>query len=103
MFVEMRTYTFDPGGMQQYVNLLKEEGVHLVRRHLGEPIAFYTTTIGDLNTLVHLWQYESLEDRERRRTAMSADPDWQAYLLKILPLIRTQTSTILDRVELPAP
>jgi hypothetical protein len=103
MFVEMRTYSFHPGGMQQYVSLLQAEGIHITRRHLGEPIAFYRTTIGDLNALVHLWQYDSLEDRASRRAAMAADPDWQAYTPKILPLIRTQASTILDRVELPAP
>jgi hypothetical protein len=29
---------------------------------------------------VHLWQYESLADREQRRDdAMEADPEWQAY------------------------
>jgi NIPSNAP len=29
--------------------------------------------------VVHLWQYEDLADRERRRDAMEADPEWQAY------------------------
>jgi hypothetical protein len=28
---------------------------------------------------VHLWPYEDLADRERRREAMEADPAWQAY------------------------
>jgi hypothetical protein len=28
---------------------------------------------------VHLWQYENLADRERRRDAMEADSIWLAY------------------------
>ena len=28
---------------------------------------------------MHLWQYEGLADREQRRDAMEADPEWQAY------------------------
>jgi hypothetical protein len=28
---------------------------------------------------VHLWQYQDLADRERRRDAMEADPEWQVY------------------------
>jgi hypothetical protein len=102
-FIEMRQYDFHPGGMQRYVGHLQAEGIHLVRKHLGEPIAFYTTEIGNSNRLVHLWSYDSLEDRIERRAAMNADPDWQRYLEKILPLIQTQTSSILNPVELPAP
>jgi hypothetical protein len=36
-------------------------------------------SIGPLGRVVHLWQYEDLADRERRRDAMEADPEWQAY------------------------
>jgi len=35
--------------------------------------------IGPLSRIVHLWRYESLADREQRRDAMEADPEWQAY------------------------
>ena len=101
MFIEMREYVFHPGGMQRYVELLRAEGVTYARRHLGQPLGFYTTEIGDTNKLVHLWRYESLEDRASRRAAMNADPEWQRYLTKILPLIASQTSSILHEVELP--
>ncbi|MDH3500178.1 MAG: NIPSNAP family protein [Acidimicrobiia bacterium] len=101
MFVEMRQYVFHTGGMGKYVELLKARGHAIVRRHLGDPLAFYTTEIGDTNTLVHLWQYESFEDRAARRAAMNADPEWQQYLTEILPLIQQQTSTILNPVDLP--
>jgi hypothetical protein len=32
-----------------------------------------------LTQVVHLWQYESLADREPRGDAMEAHPEWQAY------------------------
>jgi hypothetical protein len=35
-----------------------------------------------LNTIVHVWAYENAGDRETKRTAMLADPDWQTYLKK---------------------
>ena len=28
---------------------------------------------------MHLWRYEDLADRERRRDAMEANSEWQAY------------------------
>ncbi|WP_338076359.1 NIPSNAP family protein [Bradyrhizobium erythrophlei] len=51
----------------------------LQRKYLGEPYGFFVTHIGPMSRVVHLWQYESLADRERRRDAMEADPEWQAY------------------------
>jgi hypothetical protein len=29
---------------------------------------------------VHIWGYEDQGDRERRRKAMAADPEWQKFL-----------------------
>ena len=44
---------------------------------------------------MHLWGYDSLDDRARRRAALMADPDWRAFLAEILPLLETQESRIL--------
>ena len=40
------------------------------------------TESGEINTIVHIWVYEDAADRAKRRAAMAADPDWQAYLKK---------------------
>ena len=49
-------------------------------RHLGKPLAYMVTESGEMNTIVHIWVYEVAGDRAKRRAAMAADPDWQAYL-----------------------
>jgi hypothetical protein len=51
----------------------------LQRKYLGEPHDFFVTHIGRLSRVVHPRQYEDLADRERRRDAMEADPEWQVY------------------------
>ena len=45
--------------------------------------------------IVHLWAYESLDQREKCCAAMSADPAWQAYVAKIRPLVETQDARIM--------
>ena len=50
-----------------------------MRKYLGEPWAYFTTETGTLNQFVHMWRYESMADRERRRAAMYADAEWNAY------------------------
>jgi hypothetical protein len=68
MYVEERIYTLHPGTAPEYLTL---------------------------NMIVHMWGYDSLDQREKCRAAMSADPDWQEYLKKIRPLMKRQESRIM--------
>lgn len=79
MIIDERTYTVKPGKLQAYLERHFAEALPIMRKHLGEPYAYFTTETGDLNQFVHLWRYDSMADRERRRAAMYADPAWLKY------------------------
>jgi hypothetical protein len=51
----------------------------LARRHLGQPVAYLVTETGNVNQYIHIWAYENAGDRERKRAAMWADPEWVIY------------------------
>src|SRR5580704_3049867 len=79
MIFDHRTYTIKPGRLARFLETYERLALPLQRKYLGEPYGFFVTHIGPLNRVVHLWPYEDLADRERRREAMEADPAWQAY------------------------
>jgi hypothetical protein len=80
MIVDMRTYTCRPGKLAEFVAMYREGAWPIQQRHLGRCLGWYTAVEGTLNQVVHLWAYDSQADREARRNAMAADPEWQAYL-----------------------
>lgn len=80
MIIDHRTYTFHPLKLPRWLKLYQEHGLPIQQKHLGKLIGFFISEIGPLNQLVHLWQFEDLADRQRRRAAMAADPAWQEYL-----------------------
>lgn len=82
MIFDVRTYTCKAGTIQLQLKLYEEHGLAPQVRNLGEPIFYGVTETGPLNTYVHIWAYEDAADREKRRAAMMADPEWQAYLKK---------------------
>ena len=82
MLVDHRTYRIKPGKMQAHLDLYEQYGYPTQTKHLGKPLAYMFTESGEMNTIVHIWVYENAADREKRRAAMVADPDWQAYLKK---------------------
>jgi NIPSNAP len=80
VLVDVRTYRVRPGKLPQELDLYAKHGLGPQTRHLGPPVAYLQAESGDLNTLVHLWAFENADDREQRRAAMMADPEWLTYL-----------------------
>ncbi|HYD58596.1 MAG TPA: NIPSNAP family protein [Burkholderiales bacterium] len=95
MYVEERMYTLQVGKAPEYLKLYEAEGMPVQLRHLPHMVGYYVTEVGPQNLIVHLWAYEDLNQRDRCRGALSADPGWQAYLPKIRPLILSQDTRIM--------
>ena len=58
--------------------LYADEGI---RADPGGLIGAFTVDIGDLSSIVQLWGYDSLEERDRRRDELQAEPEegsWRA-------------------------
>ena len=97
MIFELRTYTAKAGRTADFLKLYEAEALPLQKKYLGGLVGFYTSEIGPLNEIVHLWRYASLADRETRRAALEADPAWDVYRAhyKELDAIDHQNSKIL--------
>ncbi|CAM2188026.1 NIPSNAP protein [Paraburkholderia sacchari] len=99
MLVEQRIYTTLPGKWRDYLALYEAEGLAIQKRILGRMVGYYTSEIGGLNQIVHMWAYENLFEREERRERLLHDEAFRAYVKKMLPLLQSQESRILK----PAP
>ena len=58
----------------------EEYGFKVQSRHLGKPVLYATTEVGDVNSYVHVWAYKDLADRTAKRAALWADPEWLDYV-----------------------
>ncbi|MFT3666970.1 NIPSNAP family protein [Piscinibacter sp.] len=92
MIVEERNYAFQPAHFRRFLALFEAEGIPLMKEHLGQLIGVFTAETGELNTVMQMWVYPDLAERERRRAAMWADPRWLAYADQVLPwIVRMET------------
>ncbi|MBJ3775852.1 NIPSNAP family protein [Acuticoccus mangrovi] len=99
MIYEERDYHVHPGKLARFVALYRDHGLDIQKKYLGTFYAYFTTEIGELNHVVALWSYTSLDDRAQRRAAMMADPAWQDYLAKVDGLLERQTTRVLTPVD----
>ena len=101
MIVEMRTYTIKPLQTAAFLALYERLALPLQKHHLGRLIGFFVSEVGPLNQVVHLWSFDSLAERERRRKEMEADPGFDTYrkALQELDVIQQQETKLLRSVS----
>ena len=97
MIFEIRTYQLKPGTVPNAVQAFADKIQNRVK--LSPLAGFWHTEVGELNKVVHLWAYESLDERARRRAELWADAEWLAYAAEVGPLVVDQANQILT----PAP
>ncbi|MCI3203556.1 MULTISPECIES: NIPSNAP family protein [Pandoraea] len=95
MIVEERIYRIRNGCMSQYLNLVRTEGLAIQQPILGHLVGYFTTEIGVLSQVTHLWAYPSLDERTRRRAQLAQDKRWQAFIPRLSELIETAENRIL--------
>ena len=72
MFYELRTYRLKPGAVREYEERFGE-GIE-IRQKYSRLVGFWHTEIGPLNQVLHLWAYETLQERADARAAAAKDP-----------------------------
>ena len=74
MIVEMRTYTLKPGTVPQFEERF---GAALPIRQKFSPLGgFFHTEVGELNKVIHIWPYDSIEARNKTRADANASGQW---------------------------
>lgn len=80
MYIDHRTYTLVPLKLGKWLDLYEEYALPVQKKYLGNLIGFFQTEIGTLNQVVHLWGFDDLNERQRRRAEMAKDPAWSDFL-----------------------
>ena len=91
MIYEIRTYRFHPGKMAAWMEVYERHGHPVLVGHVGEPLCSGVSEAGQLNEFVQVFQYASFDDRDRRRSAMLADPLFRDYMKRSAPLEAMQS------------
>jgi hypothetical protein len=89
MIIDHRTYEFGPGTVRDFLALDEKAGFPVQMKHLGH-LADY-----NVREIVHIWAYQDLADRSKRRAIMAADPAWQTYLQKSREFMKKMNNKIL--------
>ena len=101
MIYEIRTYDIAPRSLAEVEKRYGEAYEH--RKKYSELFAFWHTEIGPLNQIIHVWQYESLEERARIRGQAAKDPNWPPKIRDYVTAMSSEIVVPFNFVPAPKP
>jgi len=100
MLYELRVYKIKPKYFPAFVKLSND---HLWRRTVhSRAVGYWVTEMGGVNEVVHLWEYQNLEQRKGIREALAQDAEWmKLYLDPARQYFDEQQNLLVKKVLLP--
>lgn len=88
MIYEVRTYNLRPGSIPEVEKRFAEVLPH--REKYSKLGALWHTELGPLNQIVHVWPYESLDQRNELRGQAMKDPNWPPKLGEFIETMESE-------------
>lgn len=102
MIYELRTYTVKPGSIGEMVKAASTVSRDIRKDEYGKLEGYWSTEIGPLNQVMHLWSYSDLNERARLRRELARNPRWNdEYTPLIRPLLVRQDIRLLNAIRAP--
>jgi hypothetical protein len=102
MIYELRTYTVKPGALGDMVKAASTVSRDIRGNDYGKLEGYWSSEIGALNQVMHLWSYRDFEERARLRADLAKNPRWTSeYTPLIHPLLVRQEVRLLNAVRTP--
>ena len=102
MIYELRTYTVKPGTIGEMVKAASTVSREIRKNDYGKLEGYWSTEIGPLNQVMHLWSYSDLNERTRLRGELAKNPRWNnEYIPLIRPLLVRQDIRLLNAIRAP--
>ena len=102
MIYELRTYTVKPGTIGTMVKAASTVSRDIRGDNYGKLEGYWFTEIGPLNQVMHMWSYESFDERARLRGELAKNPRWTGeYTPLIHPLLVRQDIRLLNAGRAP--
>jgi len=98
--VDLRVYTIRLRKMGEFLEVFDRLAMPVQLKYLGAPLGIYTSAVGPLNQVTHLWGFDDMGQFEAAHAARDKDADWPAYLKASADLILAQETRLIRRAPM---
>jgi hypothetical protein len=96
MIHELRIYDIAPGALARYIELAETQVPRARGDRFGRLVGFWRAASGSRDRVFHVWEYESLDDRQAGRDALFRERPWlDDFIAHVWPIIVEQRVVFL--------
>ena len=103
MIVDARTYSVQHAEMPAYLKRVEDVGLPLQKKYGYDLAGYFTVETGQLNRVVHYWKWENAAERQEKRRALNADPEWNAFRQSNAAFYTAQENRLLTATDVVEP
>ena len=101
MIHELREYKLKPGKLAEYLGHVDSKVERLRGDRYGRLVAFFRAVSGDIERVMHIWEYDSLNARQDARLQLTKNAGWMSeFIASVWPIIDYQRVTFLEVEDL---
>ena len=102
MIYELRTYTVRPGTLGDMVKAASTVSREIRGNNFGKLEGYWSSEIGALNQVLHMWSYSDLNERARLRAELAKNARWTSeYIPLIRPILVRQEVRLMNAIKPP--
>ena len=102
MIYELRTYTVKPGTLGDMVKAASTVSRDIRGDNFGKLEGYWSTEIGPLNQVLHMWSYSDLNERARLRAELAKNARWaKEYVPLLHPILVHQQVRLMHAIRPP--
>lgn len=95
MIVEMRTYTLKAGSdVEGWLEYWAKNAWPVQQKMPGKLVGYYVSDVGNLNQIIHMWQFDSYAQRAEKAKLMRGE-EWLEIRRNMPDLVIAQENRIL--------
>lgn len=98
--IDLRTYSFKPGGLASFLPVCESAGLPGQLRHCGNLVFHSISTSGSSDQLVQAWAYKDHAHYDQGQRALFKDPEWaRDYRQRVIHLVDVQEHRYLQTLS----
>ena len=98
MIYEMRTYTLQPGMVPEFLNRFEKSLEDRLKKSKLTAFFYTESGAGELNQVIHIWEYEDADHRMEIRKSLNDMPNWPP---PVRDLVVKQESRLMSPAPFP--
>lgn len=96
MIYLLATVQLNTGKLQEFSDILSKEYLPIAEKQGQKLVGTWRTVVGNVDEVIDLWAFDSLEHFSKVRAALAQNPEWQKAYVRLRSTVAAENHRIIS-------